>query len=195
MDPDSDTLSFDAETLCRKISNLTRTLMAFWEGGGWAPGVAAEMLDKSMLQWQSSLAASLVHWTKSTSDGDLILAWTNLGALVEGLLMLFLCVFYNDYERDIDGIIRRHKRIDPDESHLGELRQFFVRRIWSPQNSWNPYVEMIQQRRNAVHAFKKREIGTFEEWTDALRLHLSFLREIANGLPYPDEGYFAPSED
>mgnify|MGYP003590894826 FL=1 len=109
--------------------------------------------------------------------------------------MLFLCVFYNDYERDIDGIIRRHKRIDPDESHLGELRQYFVRRIWSPQNSWNPYVEMVQQRRNAVHAFKKREIGTFEEWTETLRLHLSFLRDIACRLPYPDEGYFRPRED
>jgi hypothetical protein len=31
--------------------------------------------------------------------------------------------------------------------------------------------------------------GTFQEWTDALRLHLSFVRDIGGGLPYPDEQF------
>jgi hypothetical protein len=187
MNPDRDTLDDDAVTLCKKIAALTKSMMDFWEGGGWAQGAAADLLDKSMLRWQTSLADSLSRWVNATSDGDLILAWSNLGALVEGQLKLFLCVYYHDYESDIAGIRRRGQRIDPDLSQLEELRQFFVRRIWDGGTNWNSYVELVQQRRNAVHAFKKREIGTFREWTDALRLHLSFVRDIDSGLPYPDE--------
>jgi hypothetical protein len=153
--------------------------MDFWEGGGWAQGNAATLLDKSMLHWQTSLAYSLSRWVNATSDGDLILAWTNLGALVEGQLKLFLCVYYNDYANSVNGIRRRGQRIDPDGSQLEELRQFFVKRIWDVGTNWNPYVELVQQRRNAVHAFEQRDIGTFQEWTDALRLHLSFVRRAS----------------
>ena len=64
-----------------------------------------------------------------------------------------------------------------------------MKNIWDKGTNWNPYVDRIQKRRNAVHAFKHCEIGTFEEWTDALRSHLSFVRAVGGGLPYPDE-YF-----
>lgn len=189
MKPNEDTLSYDADALCSRIAFLTRDIMDFWEGGGWAQGDAANLLDKSMLHWQTSLARSLSRWVNATSDGDLILAWTNLGALVEGQLKLFLCVYYHDYANDVDGIRRRGQRIDPDGSQLEELRQFFVKRIWDVGTNWSPYVKLVQQRRNAVHAFQQRDIGTFQEWTDALRLHLSFVRDVGGGLPYPEEQF------
>ena len=189
MNPDRDTLDDDAMTLCKKIATLTKSMMDFWEGSGWAQGAAARLLDKSMLRWQTSLAESLSRWVNATSDGDLILAWSNLGALVEGQLKLFLCVYYHDYEKDIAGMRRRGQKIDPDLSQLEELRQFFIRRIWDAGTNWNPYVELVQQRRNAVHAFQRRDIGNFQEWTDALRLHLSFVRDVGGGLPYPDEQF------
>lgn len=188
--PHEDTLDYDADELCRRIATLTRSIMDFWSDGGWAQGTAAALLDKSMLQWQASLAESLSRWPNTGSDGDLILAWTNLGALVEGQLKLFLCVYYEDYEKDVKGIRRRGQRIDPDGSQLEELRQFFVARIWDVGVNWNPYVELIQQRRNAVHAFKRRDIGSLAEWINALRLHLTFVRDVGGGLPYPDE-YFS----
>jgi len=84
---------------------------------------------------------------------------------------------------------RRGQRIAPDESQIEELRQFFVKRIWNVGTNWSPYVELVQRRRNAVHAFKQRDIGTFQEWTHALRLHLTFVRDIGGGLPYPDEQF------
>jgi len=195
MTPDEDTLRYDAAVLCRRIAGLTRCIMDFWERGGWAQGNAASLLDKSMLHWQTSLAMSLSRWVNATSDGDLILAWTNLGALVEGQLKLFLCVYYNDYANDVDGIQRRGQRIDPDGSQLEELRKFFVKRIWDVGTNWNPYVELVQKRRNAVHAFQQRDIGTFQEWTDALRLHLSFVRDVGGGLPYPDEQFSGLREE
>ncbi|MCC5847263.1 MAG: hypothetical protein JJU29_04140 [Verrucomicrobia bacterium] len=192
--PNSDTLNFDPEELCQRIAALTRSMMDFWEDGGWAPGEAALLLDKSMLHWQSSLAESLTRWMNATSEGDLILAWANLGALIEGQLKLFLCVYYHDYTNDLEGIRRRGKRIDPDGSQLEELRQFFVKRIWDVGTNWNPYVQLVQQRRNAVHAFQHRELGTHTEWMDALRLHLSFIRDLNGSLPYPDEISFCGCE-
>lgn len=169
-------------------------MVDFWADGGWAHGEASLLLNKSMLHWQSSLAVSLSRWLDATSDGDLILAWANLGALVEGQLKLFLCVHCHDYANDPEGIRRRGKRTDPDGTHLEELREFFVKRIWNLGTNGNPYVDFVQKRRNAVHAFQHREIGTHTEWIDALRLHLSFIRDLNGSLPYPDEISFRGCE-
>ena len=64
-------------------------MMGFWkEAHGWAPIEAAELLNKSMLEWQGSLAEQLSVWCGTLTDGQLILAWANLGALVEGQMKL-----------------------------------------------------------------------------------------------------------
>ena len=169
--------------------------MRFWKSAhGWAPIETAGLLDKSMLEWQTSLAESLHRWLDSSSDGDLILAWVNLGSLVEGQLKLFLSVWYQDYKVDADAIKdQRGRTKDPDVCELEPLRQFFVKRIWTTGPNWDPYVRQIQQRRNAVHAFRGRNIGTFPEWREELRKHLSFVRCINSGLPYPESAY-VPTE-
>jgi hypothetical protein len=191
MSPDSDTLNYMPEELCKRIAKLTSGIMEFWKhSSGWAPAETAGLLDRSMLDWQISLAASLSRWIDATSSGDLILAWANLGALVEGQLKLFLCVFYHDYKTDVDAIRKKGKLADPDACGLEVLRLFFVKRIWDAGTNWNPYVQLVQQRRNAIHAFKHRNIGNFNEWHDALRLHLSFVRYTGGGLPYPDVGEY-----
>lgn len=143
-----------------------------------------------MLDWQVSLAKSLRRWVGAESSGDLILAWTNLGALVEGQLKLFLSVFYADYHGDVDTIRNRGNVLDPDECSLESLRQFFVRTIWNTGTNWDPYVRMVQQRRNAIHAYQRRDIGTFGDWERALRLHWSFVRDTSGSLPYPDDERF-----
>lgn len=189
MIPDSDTLKYSPEELCSRIAILTRCIMDFWSDGGWASQEATKLLDVSMLRWQISLAKCLARWIDATSEGDLILAWTNLGALVEGQLKLFLCVYYDDYKRDVDAIRKNGLLVNPDECMLGRLRQFFVKRIWDVGTNWNPYVKMIQNHRNAIHAFRHEDIGTLQDWTEALRLHLSFVRDTGGNLPYPDD-YF-----
>jgi hypothetical protein len=193
--PDSDTLDYTPEELCNRIAVLTGCIMDFWNDGGWAQQDAASLLDKSMLQWQTSLARSLERWIDATSEGDLILAWANLGALVEGQLKLFLCVYYDNYSSDVDAIRKRGRLADPDGCGLEALRQFFVKRIWDVGTNWNPYVEIVQQRRNAIHAFQHKDIGTFYEWTNALRLHLSFVRGTGGCLPYPDEQFYGLREE
>ncbi len=103
--------------------------------------------------------------------------------------MLFLSVYYNDYSVDADAIRdkdRKDRLIAPDSSSLEPLRQFFVKRIWTVDCDWNSYVERIQHRRNAIHAFRTRDIGTFEDWRNELPIHLSFVRDINSRIPYPD---------
>ncbi len=188
--PDLDTLEISYSSLCSRIETLTTQMMDFWiSSDGWAPFEAARLLNRSMLGWQASLSSSLNRWLSASSDGDLIMAWANLGALVEGQLKLFLSVYYNQYIVDSDSIQQHGSIIDPDRSRLEPLRQFFVRRIWTTGRDWNPYVERIQQRRNAIHAFRSRDIGTFSEWREELRFHLSFIRYINRRLPYPDTVY------
>ena len=189
--PDTDTLTLSADELCTRIETLTTGMMDFWKSAdGWAPVDAAGLLSRSMLDWQASLSTSLSRWISASSDGDLILAWANLGALVEGQLKLFLSVYYNDYAADADAIRDRRGRLtDPDASTLEPLRQFFVRRIWTVGTDWNTYVQRIQQRRNTIHAYRARDIGTFEDWQRELPVHLSFVRDINSRVPYPDTVY------
>jgi hypothetical protein len=50
-------------------------------------------------------------------------------------------------------------------------------------------VELVQQRRNAIHAFKDRPIGDGIEFQNAVRSYLALLRTINDRLPYPDAMY------
>lgn len=190
MEPDKDTFKFSIDELCSRIAVLTGCIMDFWADGGWARDNTARLLSSSQLEWQSSLANSLVRWIDAESDGDLILAWANLGALVEGQLKLFLCVYYDDYQADVNAIQKKGQLVDPDRCTLEQIRHFFVKRIWNAERNWNPYVQMVQSRRNTIHAYQPRELGTFSDWRDALALHLTFVRDTGGGLPYPDE-YFS----
>jgi hypothetical protein len=178
------------EEVCRRVGRLTSSMMTFWKSAdGWASVEAAGLLNKSMLEWQASLADSLARWLEATTDGDLILAWANLGALVEGQLRLFLTVYYEDYKTDADAIVARGQQRNPDEAEatLELLRQFYVKRVWVADADWNPYVQSVQQRRNAIHAFRARDVGDFDEWKSKLREHLLFLRELNDRMPYPDD--------
>jgi hypothetical protein len=92
--PDPDTYELSHAEICECIETLTTKMMDFWKSAhGWAPIEAAGLLNISMLEWQSSLSSSLHRWLSATSNGDLILAWANLGALVEGQLKLFLSIY------------------------------------------------------------------------------------------------------
>jgi hypothetical protein len=196
MKPDADTLNYTPKELCSRIATLTGSIMDFWKySSNWAPAGPSGLLQKSMLEWQTSLALSLKRWIRADSQGDLILAWANLGALVEGQLKLFLCVYYDDYARDVNAIRKRGKLADPDGCELEPLRLFFVERIWDAGSGWNPYVHLVQQRRNAIHAYRRRDIGTFAEWKKTLPLHLSFVRDVGGGLPYPDEQFSGLKEE
>lgn len=184
--------AMNIEEVVERIIILNDSLRQFWSNAyGWASLETAHLLTKSRLDWQGSLSECLRLWiippSTSVAAGNLILAWANLGSLVEGSLKLFLSVWYETYALDVEAIKRKGKLQDPDGLQLEPLRQFFRKRIWD--DALDATVQHIQQRRNAIHAFQSRDIGTYDELVGAIRAYLKLLRYINARLPYPDEIY------
>lgn len=180
------------ESNVKNIISGNEQLASFWGNShGWAPDSAADLMSKSRLDWQVSLSKTLLKWTfnEESYDGELILAWSNLGALVEGSLKLFLSVYYEDYSGDVDKLInRKGKQVDPDALAIEKLKQFFKKKELLNEQ-WFPYIDLVQQRRNAIHAYKDRPLGDRHEFEAAVGQYLLLLRTINRMLPYPDEMY------
>jgi hypothetical protein len=83
--------SLSIASVVDRIETLNTQLAAFWSNSdGWAPAQAAGLLGKSRLDWQASLSSSLKMWINGSTltPGELILAWANLGSLLEGSVKL-----------------------------------------------------------------------------------------------------------
>lgn len=185
--PNNATQTIDA------IIETNREICMFWsKAHGWAPIEAAELMSKSRLDWQVELSRTLHIWVQppehDVTNGHLILGWANLGALVEGSLKWFLSVYYDDYKADVEAMKnKKGDTLPPDGVSFERLRQFFKKRIWVNSDSWDDWVLMIQQRRNAIHAYKDREIGTLNEFVLAVNKYYDFLSELNSRVPnHPD---------
>jgi hypothetical protein len=187
----------------RRIANRHHNLARFWSKvAGWAPGEAAAMLSKSRLDRLTALAGSLRRWVETPEpldEGDLILAWANLGALVDGLLKLHLSVYLRDYKADVATgkasnafHVKKQLMLDPDGLRLDVLITFHEKRklLTEPQLE---LVRLVQQRRNVIHAFKDAELGDTEDFLAAVRAYRRLLTSISKRLPYPDD-VFEPTE-
>lgn len=175
-----------------RIFKLNDGLNKFWSSStGWAPLSAAALLSKSRLDWQVQLSRTLGIWLSESPteelDARLILGWANLGSLLEGSMKLFLAVWYDDYKKDVDAIKKKGKFQDPDGLQLEALRQFFRKRIWDSE--FDALAANIQKRRNAIHSFKDKDIGTRADFFSAIKDYLIILRYINFRLPYPDDLY------
>lgn len=178
------------------IEILNRRLAQFWKAaGGWASVDAAGLLSKSRLDWQVSLSASLRLWLReppnSLSDGELILAWVNLGSLIEGTLKLFLSVYYEDFQNDVEnlkaaGAYDKKKAApkSPDGLTLEPLKKY-VQALALIGADGDALVQLVRDRRNAVHAFENRPIGDGVEFQGALRSYRDVLYAVDDRLPYP----------
>lgn len=181
---ENEPLSYSNEEVIERIIKLTKEICTFWSNAsGWAPKKASDLMSKSRLDWQASLARMLRMFNTEQvqkEDGGLILAWTTLGSLTEGVLKLFLSVWRNEYESSVlkptsRGYTDKNDNlIEPDILILEKLRVFLakevytkdIREIWKKQGSLDiiDWILKIQQRRNAIHAYKNREIGNFDEF-------------------------------
>lgn len=183
-----------------RIEKLNSQLAQFWsKSDGWAPVAAAGLLGKSRLDWQVSLSGSLRMWAGdhagSLTPAELILAWANLGSLIEGTIKLFLSAYHHVYVADIDNLKsanafdhKKQQPHSPDGLALEKLRAYCaLREILNKDDL--ALVALVQQRRNAIHAFKDRPIGDDAEFHEALRGYLQMVRNIIARLPYPGDEY------
>lgn len=178
------------DSVISDIIEVNRKIGDFWPNShGWAPKAAAELLAKSRLDWQVSLSHCLGLWREDPAeedhDGCLILAWVNLGILVEGTMKFFLSVYERDYAEAPVTRGRRQESCAIDELKFEELKQFYVKNIWtnSQKKEWALWLGRIQQRRNAVHAYEDRDIGTFDEFFAEVATYLDFLMELEGQVP------------
>ena len=173
-----------------RIVEENERIRIFWSSAdGWAPLAAAQLLSKSRLDWQVSLSHCLRLWIKPFAEcegaGSLIPGYVNLGSLVEGTMKLFLSIYYNDYCSDPEA--KRQKEIlqNPDTLKFEDLRQF-IQKKKILRKSWDTWINRIQRRRNAIHAYKDRDIGTQKELLEDIRKYLDLLKHMNARLPYPD---------
>ena len=179
--------SAQLEKIFKEGLSLTGRMVKFWRcAHGWAPDEAAEIMSVSRLDWQLSLTHSLERWIKqeNLSEDDLILAWANLGALTEGAMKLFFCVYLNDYTSSQHVKLKNGKALMPDVIDFEYLRQLIVvkEKIFP---DWAEFLETVQYNRNAIHAFKDRKLADQKQFTLCAAAYFKFLQEIDYRLPYP----------
>lgn len=172
----------DYEILKIQTSN---TALMWKESRGIAPDSVADKMDDAMLSWMAELTDTLKIWIDkgvSMTDGELILARTNMGALVESWLKFFYCVFYEDYIKNPKMI--KGKMVEPNNMKFEELKNFSTGILWDDNNSsMYIWVDKIQHYRNAVHAFNYRNIGTALEFMSDMDEFYKYVAHILNHIP------------
>ncbi len=160
---------------------------------------ASIKLDNMMFDWIISLTSSLHIWAEkgiSMTDGELILASANLGALVESMMKFVLSVYILDYYKDPIKD-NKGKIVEPEKIKFENLKKFCFDKVW-PENIKNYYgtshkeikkwVGKIQEKRNAIHAFNKKELGDVFDFLEDIETYYDFITLVFNTLP--DEPHY-----
>lgn len=186
----------DMDMLVDEIIALNQHLYDFWsKSSGWSPRSAAHLLSVSRLDWQVSLSRTLKLWVNIEDEdgepGQLILAWSNLGSLLEGTMKWYLSVFKDDYDRE-PLLTSNGNVLAPEGLNLGKLQSFFEEKVWSDRQiqEWGHWIDRVRRCRNAVHAYQNRDIGTFDEYRECVCKYREFLIDLDMQVPYPDEYAF-----
>jgi len=191
--------AIDLESSINQIIASNERIRKFWteESSGWSPRETTELLENSRMDRLVSLSHSLRLWTEPCAaedqEGRLILAWANLGILVEGTMTWLLCVFENDYAKK-PMKTKNGSDLRPNRLRFEEMCRFFSEHIWidSQRTEWDDWLTMVRNRRNAVHAFNQRDIGDWNDWRQAVVHYLDFIGELDGRVPYPDaRDYYA----
>lgn len=172
-----------------QIRSKTKATIQSWsETCGLAPEGVTDKFDAAMLNWMNDLTDSLDIWIAKSldmTDGELILAWTNLGALVECWLRFFYCAYYEDYMKS-PKLGKKGKPLEPDDKAMtfDYLIQYSKGIRWdSLQDPLYLWVHQIQHYRNAIHAFSYREIGHPNDFILNIGQYSLFVDEVIDRLP------------
>ncbi|MBX9677527.1 MAG: hypothetical protein K2X38_02105 [Gemmataceae bacterium] len=189
----------DLDKAINEIIASNERIQTFWtkEASGWSPRETAELLESSRMDRLVSLSRSLRLWAEPCAEEDregrLILAWANLGILVEGTMTWFLCVFESDYAKQ-PMKAKAGFDLRPNRLRFEEMCRFFSEHVWidSQRAEWDDWLANVRNFRNAVHAFNHRHIGDWNDWQDAVVRYHDFIGELDGRVPYPEaRDYYA----
>lgn len=164
----------------------TNNIALIWKDArGIAPDSVADKMDEAMLSWMVELTDTLKIWIDkgaAMTNGELILAWTNMGALVESWLKFFYCVFYEDYINK--PLVKKDKMVEPNKMKFEELKNFSKGILFDDeQDSLYQWVDKIQHYRNAVHAFNYRDIGSSVDFLLDMNEYYIYVDKILRRIP------------
>lgn len=192
-----DKISNELGLVIGEIVEINSTINQDWnECRGWAPEKAVSLLEKLRLERQVAFSIALRRWIvepeSEESEAVQVLAYTNLCALLEGSLAMFLSLYVGAYEADPNASLNRKKAIlSPDRLSLENLRQFTKASILDePEDMhWNVWIEKIQLRRNAIHSFVSRDLGSHSDFTDDVKNYRDFLKMLVERMPPSPESF------
>ncbi len=166
---------------------LTNNAALIWKKTrGIAPESVADKLDDAMLDWQSELTKTLKIWIDKgleMTSGELILARANLGAVVESWLKFFYCVYYEYYIKN-PITNSKGKMIRLEKASFDALKDFSSGKLWDDEKSLEyAWVDSVQHKRNAIHSFRYRDIGTPQDFLDDINHLYDFVDNVLSHLP------------
>lgn len=167
------------------LINTKNVAMIWKKTRGISPNEVADKLDKAMLEWMSDLTQSLKIWIdkgQDMTDGELILARANLGSVVESWLRLFYTIYTEDYNNN--SISNKGKAIPPHKASFKDLQDYSCDILWEDKNSKEYiWVDSIRKKRNAIHSFEEKDIGTPQDFIEDINELYSFVERVMNQLP------------
>lgn len=169
----------------RLKAKTNKTVLLWGNSRGIAPDSVADKMDEAMLKWLSELTDALQIWIDKgfgLTDGELILARANMGAIVESWLKFFYCVYYEEYQLD-PVKYGRNRMIQPNECTFNQLEEYSKGKLWEEDDELSHWINKIRNYRNAIHSFNYREIGTAEDFVNDISKLNSFIDKVEKQLP------------
>jgi hypothetical protein len=176
----------------KSIIFIAKAQEQFWsQSRGWAPSEAAALLEVARLDRQLSFAHTLhgylAPFPPNAAEARQILGYATLRSMCEGALKLFFSVYFDDYKIDQDAKYHTKK---------GKRELILPKAIWfdaliplyakKGEKKFDPFLQRVQQRGNAIHHFNDRDIGTQSELIADIIEFNDFLVAVDGQLPYPD---------
>ena len=181
-----------SSSVIAKIIRVTEAQERFWSRPhGWAPSAAADLLAEARLDRQLSFTHTLHEYLQPFSpdvaEARQILGYTTLRSLCEGALKLFFSVWFEDYCQDKDAVYGpKQTLVSPEEIAYDRLIALYTKK---GESKFETFLRRVQERGNAIHHFRDRDIGTQSDLIADIVEFKEFLLAVNSQLPYPDEIY------
>ncbi len=172
----------------KELVEMTEDIVTFWSRDviimDWAPDEVADELTKISFSKVISIVHSLDLFVEKDvlTDGELLLAWTQLGSITEWYLKFFLCVSAVDYLKNPKYWPNKVDVISPHDLKFEYAKQVFRAESILDLDLIH-IIETIQYNRNAIHLTDSREIAGEDEYRTALHGFIKIVKEIYIRLP------------
>lgn len=173
------------------LKNKTESTCLMWKDvHGYAPDKVANILDSAMLEWQIELTDALEIWIDkglNMTNGELILARVNLGAVVESWLRFFYTIYREEYDKD--PVKRKNKNLSPENTlTFDDMVNYSTGILWDDETSEDyRWLNSIRNKRNAIHAFMYRDIGTPTDFLNDIVYMCHFVELLCDRFPPIEE--------